>query len=175
MNRYYRPLHSASYNRLYWNLGRNIEVIPDQSDLEWTGRHRLSFCSSCEELGYVPASEYGTWILTFGEDETGIDWTVGWCLLYLSVRWLVESEADTGWRSSCRWDLRGFSRWRGPSQPKWQSLQDHRSQRVSYDTFASWRRHVVEQWRWLSWWFPFESCSILGLENVIKNREKSHQ
>ena len=50
-----------------------MEIVADQGEApEWTGIQQLNFCTSCEELGYVPASEYGPWILTYGEDEPGM-------------------------------------------------------------------------------------------------------
>ena len=46
--------------------------MADQGDaLEWFNVTRLSFCSNCEELGFAPESEYGSFILTYGEDELG--------------------------------------------------------------------------------------------------------
>ena len=51
---------------------RNQEIVADQGDaLEWFNVTRLSFCSNCEELGFAPESEYGSFILTYGEDELG--------------------------------------------------------------------------------------------------------
>ena len=49
-----------------------MEVILDQGDsLDWTGAREITFCSDCEELGFASASEYGSYILTYGEDERG--------------------------------------------------------------------------------------------------------
>ena len=50
-----------------------MELAQDQGDdLQWNSFQRLSMCDSCEELGYVPPSEYAPWILTYGEDERGM-------------------------------------------------------------------------------------------------------
>ena len=49
-----------------------MEVILDQGDSPaWTGAREITFCSDCEELGFASASEYGPYILTYGEDELG--------------------------------------------------------------------------------------------------------
>ena len=50
----------------------NMEIVIDQGDApRWSNPQRLTTCSTCADLGYVPDSEYAPWTLTFGEDEKG--------------------------------------------------------------------------------------------------------